>query len=96
MVPSSQSVYNLDAGKQKQLREYAETNMEWDLPPIVKRTPQQRIEAFAEKLKTAPAWQVEPILKEVASEYWKAGMPVSAEDLRTVAAHFLNRTERKK
>jgi hypothetical protein len=94
VVPASQSVFNLDA-KQKQLREYTETH-EFDAPPVVKRTPNERVESMVARLKTASPETIEPILKEVASEYWKAGAPVTVDALRAVAAHYLNRTERRK
>jgi hypothetical protein len=94
VVPSSQSVYDLKS-KQKKLRNYEETHV-FDVPPAVKRTPEQRLDSMVTRLKTAPEWQVEPILKEISGEYWKAGAPISVDQLRAVAAHFLNRTERKK
>jgi hypothetical protein len=95
VVPASQSVYNLDAGKQKQLREYAETHVDWDVPPIVKRTPEQRIQTMVQRIQKDPVL-AEAMLKDIASEYWKAGAPVSVDQLRTVAAHFLNRAERRR
>jgi hypothetical protein len=94
VVPASQSVYNLDE-KQKQLREYEES-YQFDAPPIVKRTPEQRLDSMVQRLKTANPLENEAILKDIAGEYWKAGAPVSVDQLRTVAAHFLNRAERKR
>jgi hypothetical protein len=38
----------------------------------------------------------EAMLKDIAKEYWKAGAPVTVDALRIVAAHFLNRSERRK
>jgi len=96
VVPASQSVYNLDAGKQKQLREYAETHAQWDVPALVKRTPEQRLESMVQRLKKAEPVYIESILRDISGEYWKAGAPVTVDTLRTVASHFLNRTERKK
>lgn len=95
VVDASQSVYDLDK-KQKQLREFGETHVFEDLDPIVKRTPGQRVDAMVARLKAAPPETVEPILAEIAGEYWKAGMPVNVDDLRKVATHFLNRSERRK
>lgn len=95
VVPAEQSVYDLTS-KTKKVREAAVQHQFEELPPIVKRTPQERIESMVQRLKTAPAWQTEFILKEIGSEYWRMGMPVSTEDLRTVAAHFLNQAERRK
>jgi len=94
VVPASQSVYNLDAGKQKMLRNYAEQHV-FDAPPVVKRTTEQRLDSMVRRLKQQPE-MAEVILKDIAGEYWKAGAPVSVEALRTVAAHFLNRAERRK
>jgi hypothetical protein len=94
VVPASQSVYNLGA-KEKQLRQYMESH-QFDAPPIIKRTPEQRLDSMVQRLKDADPAYNEFILKEIAGEYWKAGAPVSVDQLRTVAAHFLNRAERKK
>jgi hypothetical protein len=94
VVPASQSVYNLSA-KEKQLRQYMESH-QFDAPPIIKRTPEQRLDSMVQRLKDADPAYNEFILKEIAGEYWKAGAPVSVDQLRTVAAHFLNRAERKK
>jgi hypothetical protein len=99
LVPASQSVYDLNS-KQKRLREFGESKvLGEDLAPIIKRTSEQRVEAMAQRLLGAYRdgdASVEFILKDIAGEYWKQGMPVAVEDLRTVAAHYLNRTERKK
>ena len=96
MVPQAQSVYDLDA-KQKQLKNLESTHVfnEADLPPIVKRTPDERINAMVARLKTASPETLEPMLQQIAGEYWKAGSPVTVDALRAVAAHFLNRTERR-
>jgi hypothetical protein len=97
VVPSSQSLFDLEA-EEKKLREVDEGTalLGQDLPPIVKRTPQQRIESLANRLRDSDPAFIEPILKELASEYWKAGMPVSTEDLRAVAASLLNQADRRK
>jgi RNase P/RNase MRP subunit p29 len=94
VVPASQSVYNLNE-KQKQLREYQES-FEFDAPPIIKRTPEQRLDSMVKRLTKADPAHVEPILREIREEYWKAGAPISVEQLRAVATHFLNRAERKR
>ena len=96
VVPASQSVYDLEA-EEKKLREVnIQHELGKDLEPIVKRTPEERLNSLVSRLKAAEPAHMASILQEIAGEYWKMGMPVSAEDLRTVAAHFLNRTERKK
>ena len=96
VVPASQSLFDLEA-EEKRLREVnIQHELGKDLDPIVKRTPQQRLEAMVEKLKASDPIYVDAILQDIASEYWKAGMPVTVDDLRRVASHFLNRTERKK
>ncbi len=93
VVPASQSVFDLSS-KQKKLRDYSETHVFKELPPIIKRTPEQRLDSMVARLKAGVP--PEPVLKEVAAEYWKAGAPVTVEALRTVAAHFLNRVERQR
>ena len=97
VVPASQSVYDLNAN-QKKLREFQTQGVfrEEDLPPIVKRTPEQRVESMAKRLMNAHPAEIEYILKDLQYEYWKAGAPVTVDALRTVASHFLNRAERKK
>ena len=96
VVPSSQSLFDLES-PEKQLRQVAIPKvLGQDLPPIVKRTPEQRLDSLVARLKAGGPETHEAILKEIAGEYWKRGMPVTAEALRTVAAHFLNRAERKK
>ena len=67
----------------------------FQLDPIVKRSPQERIESMAQRLMKADPAQNEQILKEIGEEYWKAGAPITHEQLRAIAAHFLNRAERK-
>ena len=95
VVPASQSVYDLDAD-QKQLRPYSEQGTFSDLPPVVKRTPGQRLDSMVARLKTASPETLEPMLHQIAGEYWKAGAPVTVDALRAVAAHYLNITERKR
>ena len=96
VVPASQSLYDLNADSKKLRDVTIQHDMGADLPPIVKRTPEQRIDSMVTRLKSAHPASVEPILKEIAGEYWRAGMPVAVEDLRRVAAHFLNQAERRR
>ena len=66
------------------------------LPPIVKRTYEQRIESFVKRLLGSPREQQEVLIRQVAAEYWKAGSPVSVDALRAVATHYLNQAERRR
>ena len=95
-VPASQSLMaeRSSAQEAKRLNDI-ETSLEFDAPPIIKRTREQRLESMVKRLKSANPATVEPILAQIAGEYWKAGMPVTVADLQRVAAHFLNRTERR-
>ena len=94
VVPASQSVFDLGSGEKK-LRSYSEQGTFTDVPPVIKRTPEQRLDSMVQRLRAASPETVEPILKEIAGEYWRQGMPVSTDALRTVAAYYLNRAERK-
>ena len=95
VVPNTQSVYDLSK-KQKQIREFSDTKVFDDLPPIVKRSPNERVESMVKRLLTATPESVEPMLTQIAGEYWKAGSPVTVDALRAVATHFLNRNERRR
>ena len=94
VLPASQSLFDLSS-KDKRLRSYSEQGTFSDLPPVVKRTPQQRLESMVLRLKDAAPETLEPILNDIAGEYWKAGAPVTVDALRAVASHFLNKTERR-
>lgn len=113
VVDASQSVYDLDK-KQKQLRDFGETHVFEDLPPVVRRSPDQRVAAMARRLRTmfenpnatvvdpetgqtiTHQQVIEATLNEIKEAYWEAGMPVTDDQLRVVAAHYLNRSERRK
>jgi len=96
VVDASESVFDLNS-PEKKLRDYSEVHAfdESELPTIIKRTPEQRLNSMVQRLKAASPQTVEPVLKDIAGEYWKAGAPVTVDALRAVASHFLNRTERK-
>ena len=96
VVDASESVFDLNS-PEKKLRDHSEAHAfdELDLPPIIKRTPEQRLNSMVQRLMGASPQTVEPVLKDIAGEYWKAGAPVTVDALRAVASHFLNRTERK-
>ena len=96
MVPAKQSL--VDRAQPGNLRQ-AEFKGQFDeskLPPVVKRTPEQRIESFVARLKTTPRDQQEAILKDIQGVYWKAGHPVTVDALRAVASHYLNQAERRR
>lgn len=73
-----------------------------ELAPIVKRTPQQRVDSlmlkWIEDMKAAgtiPGVD-DAKVKEIVGEAWKAGRTeITADVVRTVAAHFLTEAEAK-
>lgn len=93
VVPASQSVFDLEA-KEKKLRNIMATH-QFEAPPIVKRTTEQRLESMVKRLMAAHPQDQEYLLRSAAVEYWKAGAPVTVEALRTAAAHYLNRSARR-
>ena len=95
VVPASQSVYDLNS-RTKKLRQHAEQHTFAPLDPVRKRTPEQRLESMVRRLVGASPQTLEPILKQIAGEYWKQGAPVTVDALRAVASHYLNRAERKR
>jgi hypothetical protein len=95
VVPASQSLYDLSAGKDKRLRNVAATST-FEEPKMIKRTAEQRLDSMVARLKATDPALIEPVLRDIAGEYWKAGAPVSTDQLRAVASHFLNRAERRK
>jgi hypothetical protein len=90
VLPAPQSVFNLDADD-KRLRPYQEAHAFEEPDPIVKRTPEQRLESMVKRL--IENGVEDSILSEVAGEYWKQGAPVTVDALRAVASHFLNRAD---
>lgn len=93
VVPASQSLYDLEA-KEKKLKQVMASH-QFEAPPIVKRTTEERLDSMTKRLLASRPEEQEYLLKQVASEYWKAGAPVTVDALRTAAAHYLNRAERK-
>lgn len=78
--------------------EYASRRMD-PLPPIVKRTPQQRIESLTKRL--VDIWKENPrlaeaVLVEIQGEYWKVGTPVTIHALRAAASEALRDAERRR
>lgn len=80
-----------------------------DLPPIIKRTPQQRVESLTRRLldhmedsfKAFGEPRIpQELLDEIKTEYWKAGRGdeahnVNIETVRAIAAKFLQEAEMK-
>lgn len=62
--------------------------------PIVKRSDRERVESLAKRfwdtIKDNPS-MAPLILKELQQEYWKAGQPVSYEDMRIAAVELLKK-----
>lgn len=73
---------------------------EKDLPPIVRRTAQQRVDSLMIRLLEAAktegrAFLPDSVIREVVGEAWKDGrVEITAEVVRQVAAHFLQRADR--
>lgn len=75
---------------------------EKDLPPIVKRTPLERVDSLmlkwiadCKKAGTIPGLDDEKI-SEIVGEAWKSGRTeITADVVRQVAAHFLTDAEAK-
>jgi hypothetical protein len=64
-----------------------------DLPTIRKRTPAERAESLANRFWQAvkdhdPA-QTEIILKQLYGEAWRAGMPISYDEVKQLAANVM-------
>ena len=74
----------------------------WDLPPIVKRTPQQRVDSLmlrfigdCQKAGTVPGVS-DARISEILGEAWKTGRnEITADIVRRVAQHFLGEAEAK-
>lgn len=66
--------------------------------PHVRRTPNARLDSMAKRL--IDEWKrgvlTDATLREIAGEYWRAGTPVSADELRRVAAQMLTEAENRK
>ena len=66
---------------------------DFDLDPVVKRSLEARVGAMVERLRLLDPALQEALLEKIAGEYWKAGMPVRGEDLKVLAAHYLNQAQ---
>lgn len=65
-----------------------------DIPPIQRRTPQERTASLAEKVAKNKGVLPEHIVQEVVRRRWKMGDPVSGEDVQAVAASFLRNADK--
>ena len=93
VVSASQSLFDLES-KEKKLKQVMARH-EFSAPPVVRRTTEQRLDSMVKRLLGAHPQDQEYILRQAATEYWKVGAPVTVEALRTAAAHYLNRAERR-
>ena len=86
LAPREDSTYNKLQGKVP-----AEVEaLVADLPPVVKRSRQARLDSMIARLVDLPRPLLEAKLHEVHGEFWKQGMPVAYEDLKRVAAQYMN------
>ena len=82
--------------------------MEFTPPPIIKRTPQERVDSLTRRLLdhieetyklTGTPSIPQDLLDHIKAEYWKHGDPVKAEGVsvetvRAIATEFMKRAER--
>lgn len=71
--------------------------MERTLPPVLKRTPQQRVVSLLLKMLQAPDGKLglsDEQVKAIVGESWRSGKPLATEEVRRIAAHFLGEAER--
>lgn len=61
---------------------------------VRKRTLEERVASMVARLRSTPPELQEALIQQIAGEYWKAGMPVSGEDLRKLAAHYLDKADK--
>lgn len=66
----------------------------WGDKKYQRRTEQERLDSMTKRyvalVDQIGAERAEPVLREIAGEYWAKGMPTSVEELRRVAARSLN------
>lgn len=86
-------------GEATELRSGAWRGPAFDIPPPARRAPLARVEAmvrrYAVECRRGNQALVAGLLADCQAEYWKAGMPVRAEDLRALAAKCLTEAEKK-
>jgi hypothetical protein len=86
LVPREDSTYNKMLGK---IPSEVET-LAKNAPPVVRRSNQERLDSMIQRLKLWPPHLLEAKLREVHGQFWKEGMPVAYDDLKKVAAQYLN------
>lgn len=102
LVKWQESAMRGGAGERPRERATVLSDAFGDLPPIVRRDPQERVNSLMLKwldecLRTNSVPGVDSSkVKEILGEAWKVGMPITAEDVRTIAAHFLQKAENKR
>jgi hypothetical protein len=102
----TQATSGRNPGELRRMRKYhnprAMEQLTEGLEPIVKRTPQQRVDSlmlrFIEECKragTVPGLQ-DPFITTIVGEAWKSGITeITAETVRRVAQSFLEKADRK-
>jgi hypothetical protein len=65
----------------------------FEIPRLVKRTKQERLESMIRRLKDVHPTQQAALLQQIGAEYWKAGMPVTMDALRKAASDILNKVD---
>lgn len=89
---------------QAEMEAKLKADLEKDLPPIVKRTPQQRLEDMWQRLlhhaldayRMTGEFTIHPdLLAMVQNEYWKRGQPVTQDVLKGLAGRLLLEAENK-
>ncbi len=92
-----QSPYYKDKLKAKH-RKGTSVSHTFDIPDIKKRSDVQRVESMAKRLFDTiekNPWEADMILKGMAAEYWKAGKPISFDELKALAAPYIEKASKK-
>lgn len=74
-----------------------QANIAWNLPPLKKRTDRERVESFTKRLLDAiekQPWEADMILRGAAAESWKKGHPISFDELKAIAAPFIEQAQK--
>lgn len=71
-----------------------EVLVDWgNVPQLRKRPLEERIDSMVKRIIASPPDFRDRLIKDAVGEYWKEGMPVTADALRAVATKFLNRAD---
>ena len=65
----------------------------FQVPELKRRTLEERVQSLVNRLKDTPPALQEELFRDITGEYWKEGMPVSADQLRKVATDILNKAD---